>query len=72
MQGTDFIEPLQVDLENLSNSGNDRGLNTTFPFFSEQHPQPNEFGATTTGFPVQNDTGLPVLTGTANSLPDTP
>lgn len=72
LQGTDFIEPLVLEVQDLSRSGNDRGLNTKFPFFAEQHPNPGELFATTTGFPRQNDPALPIEGGEANTQPDMP
>lgn len=72
LQGTDFIEPVVVEVQDLSRSGNDRGLNTTFPFFAEQHPNPGELFAMTTGFPSQNDPAAPIAGGDNNTPPDTP
>lgn len=72
LQGTDFIEPLVVEVQDISRSGNDRGLNTTFPFLAEQHPNPGELFATTTGFPRQNDPAIPIEGGEANTMPNMP
>lgn len=72
LEGSDFIEQAVVEVQDLSRSGNDRGLNTTFPFFAEQHPNPGELFATTTGFPSQNDPAVPIQGGSANTMPNMP
>jgi hypothetical protein len=74
LQGTDWIEPDAMPdlldplgaLNNLANSGNDRQLNTEFPFFASQHPQPGETGEDTTGYPRASDPAIVVLGGRAN------
>lgn len=78
LQGTDFIEPdaaLQLNapasvpntaLNDLANSGNDRLLNTTFPFFASQHPTPGELGQDTTGFPRADDPAQTIFGGVPN------
>jgi hypothetical protein len=74
LQGTDWIEPdLMPDLldplgaiNNLANSGNDRQLNTKFPFFASQHPVPGETSEDTTGFPRAADPAIVVFGGRAN------
>jgi hypothetical protein len=74
LQGTDFIEPdAAVDeldplgaINNLANSGNDRMLNTDYPYFASQHPVPGELGADTTGFPRASDPAIVVFGGRAN------
>ncbi len=50
LQGTDFIKP-DASLGDLTTSGNDRALLTTFPFLATPHPLPGDPG--TVGFPVQ-------------------
>jgi hypothetical protein len=40
LQGTDFIENTQADVDNLANSGQDRPLLADFPFLGEAHPLP--------------------------------
>jgi len=74
LQGTDFIEPdAAVDtldplgaINNLANSGNDRMLNTDYPYFASQHPVPGELGEDTTGFPRASDPAIIVFGGRAN------
>ena len=74
LQGTDFIEPdINPDpldplgaINNLANGGNDRLLNTEFPFFASQHPVPGEAGEDTTGFPRSADPAIVVFGGRAN------
>jgi hypothetical protein len=74
LQGTDFIEPdAAVDaldplgaINNLANSGNDRILNTDYPYFASQHPVPGENGEDTTGFPRSADPAIIVFGGRAN------
>ena len=51
LEGTDFLSP-DSTLSDLSNSGNDRPLLTTFPFFATPHPRPGDAG--TIGFPPEN------------------
>ncbi len=65
LQGTDFIENLQSDIEDASTQGFDRfspksdRIASTFPFFADEHPVPGETsGGGTTGFPPQNDLGI--------------
>ena len=48
IQGTQFIRP-DSELTDLANSGNDKPIPTTFPFFAEPHPRPGDPG--TIGFP---------------------
>ena len=50
LQGTDFVKP-DATLGDLSASGNDRSLLTTFPFLGAPHPLPGDSG--TVGFPAQ-------------------
>jgi Domain of unknown function (DUF4331) len=50
LQGTDFIEP-DAAAADLSASGNDKPLPTSFPFVGAPHPLPGEPG--TIGFPPQ-------------------
>ena len=50
LQGTDFIRP-DSTLGDLTVSGNDRTLPTTFPFQGTPHPLPGDTG--TVGFPGQ-------------------
>jgi len=50
LQGTDFMKP-DSELGDLTTSGNDRPLNSTFPFLANPHPLPGDPG--TIGFPVQ-------------------
>lgn len=50
LQGTDFIEA-DSQVEDLSQSGNDRALLADFPFFAASHPLPGNAG--TVGFPPQ-------------------
>ncbi len=74
LQGTDFIEPdINPDpldplgaINNTANSGNDRLLNTEFPYFASQHPQPGETFEDTTGFPRAADPAIVVFGGRAN------
>jgi len=51
LQGTDFIRP-DSTLGDLSNSGNDKPLPTTFPFIADPHPRPGDPG--TIGFPSES------------------
>jgi len=55
LQGTQFIKP-DAQLGDLSSSGNDRPLLTSFPFLAEPHPLPGENAPApgTVGFPTQN------------------
>lgn len=64
LQGTDFVEPTQADIEDLTEQGVDRYnprsdvIASRFPFFADEHPVPGEnTGGGTTGFPSQNDQG---------------
>ncbi len=74
LQGTDFIEPDLATsigdplgaLNNTADSGNDRLLNTEFPYFASQHPVPGEAGEDTTGFPRSSDPAIIVFGGRAN------
>jgi hypothetical protein len=74
LQGTDFIEPDTAPsigdplgaINNTADSGNDRMLNTEFPFFASQHPVPGEAGEDTTGFPRSSDPAIIVFGGRAN------
>lgn len=74
LQGTDWIEPDTAAslgdplgaLNNTADSGNDRFLNTEFPYFASQHPVPGEAGEDTTGFPRQSDPAIIVFGGRAN------
>jgi hypothetical protein len=50
LQGTDFIKP-DNQLTNLTVSGNDLPLSTTFPFLAKAHPLPGEPG--TINYPPQ-------------------
>jgi hypothetical protein len=50
LQGTDFVKQ-DANLGDLSASGNDRSLLTTFPFLGAPHPLPGDSG--TVGFPAQ-------------------
>ena len=50
LQGTDFIKP-DNQLTNLTISGNDLPLSTSFPFLAKAHPLPGEPG--TINFPPQ-------------------
>jgi hypothetical protein len=50
LQGTDFIEA-DSQVEDLSQSGNDRALLSDFPIFATPHPLPGNAG--TVGFPPQ-------------------
>jgi hypothetical protein len=50
LQGTDFIKP-DAALGDLTTSGNDRPLLSSFPFVATPHPLPGDAG--TVGFPVQ-------------------
>jgi len=50
LQGTDFIKP-DANVPDLTDSGNDRQLLSTFPFLATPHPLPGEPG--TVGFPAQ-------------------
>jgi hypothetical protein len=54
LQGTDFIRP-DSTLGDLTTSGNDRPLPSTFPFLATPSPLPgdNSTAPGTTGFPVQ-------------------
>ena len=54
LQGTMFIKP-DNQLADLTTSGNDRPLLTSFPFLAEPHPLPGETTPApgTVGFPVQ-------------------
>jgi len=65
LQGTDWIEPTQADVDDLSFQGTDRyspvsdAIASHFPFLADEHPNPGEVsGGGTTGFPPQTDTGL--------------
>jgi len=55
LQGTQFIKP-DAQLGDLTTSGNDRPLLTSFPFLAEPHPLPGENAPApgTVGFPPQN------------------
>ncbi len=64
LQGTDFVEPTQADIEDMTEQGVDRYnprsdvIASHFPFFADEHPVPGEnSGGGTTGFPSQNDQG---------------
>jgi len=66
LQGTDWIESTPGKIEDLTTQGEDRydprsdAIAARFPFFADEHPVPGEVsGGGTTGFPVQNDQGLP-------------
>jgi hypothetical protein len=48
LQGTDFIRP-DSTLGDLSTSGNDKTIPSTFPFLAEPHPRPGDEGSI--GFP---------------------
>jgi hypothetical protein len=50
LQGTDFIKP-DSQVPDVTFSGNDRPLSTTFPFLATPHPFPGDPG--TVGFPPQ-------------------
>jgi Domain of unknown function (DUF4331) len=49
LQGTDFIRP-DSTLADVTVSGNDKALTTTFPYLAAPHPIPGDTG--TVGFPV--------------------
>ncbi|HEY9402670.1 MAG TPA: DUF4331 family protein [Pyrinomonadaceae bacterium] len=74
LQGTDFIEPDTAPsigdplgaINNTADSGNDRQLNTEFPFFASQHPVPGEAGEDTTGYPRLSDPAIIVFGGRPN------
>ena len=74
LQGTDWIEPDEATsngdplgaLNNAADSGNDRQLNTEFPYFASQHPVVGEAGEDTTGYPRSSDPAMIVFGGRAN------